>query len=273
MLSLAVLISVFFVTNGNVSFDLKLLGLLLIPFFIEAGSFALNDYFDVETDRLNKRDRPIVKGEISESTALSISVISFFIAIIISVFYNLWVINITGFFAILSILYDWKLKDLPLVGNVVIGLSMAIPFIFGNLAFTEVLAPENLILFVMAFTVGLAREMIKTVEDFEGDKKARGAKTLPFYVGKGNTLRLSLLVLVIFVIVTMYSFTIIHFSLVSSGLLILCLVYYIYLIIRLLKLSGAVSEMDKKSFVKIRTQTMITMFIALVALLLTKFGL
>jgi 4-hydroxybenzoate polyprenyltransferase len=39
--------------------------------FLEASTFALNDYYDLEIDRLNKRtDRPLVRGDISPKTAL-----------------------------------------------------------------------------------------------------------------------------------------------------------------------------------------------------------
>ena len=39
--------------------------------FLEASTFALNDYFDLEIDKKNKRnDRPLVRGDLSQKTAL-----------------------------------------------------------------------------------------------------------------------------------------------------------------------------------------------------------
>src|SRR5512136_3224600 len=39
--------------------------------FLEASTFALNDYYDLEIDRVNKRtDRPLVRGDIKPKTAL-----------------------------------------------------------------------------------------------------------------------------------------------------------------------------------------------------------
>jgi 4-hydroxybenzoate polyprenyltransferase len=40
-------------------------------------------------------------------------------------------------FNFLAVLYNYKLKDLPLIGNIYIALTMGIPFIFGALAISD----------------------------------------------------------------------------------------------------------------------------------------
>ena len=46
--------------------------------FLEASTFALNDYFDIDIDKHNKRiDRPLVRGDLSPRTALLIFFILF----------------------------------------------------------------------------------------------------------------------------------------------------------------------------------------------------
>ena len=268
MLSLAVLTSVFF-TVSNVRLDINLIGLMAIPFLIEAGAFALNDYFDIETDRLNKKDRPLVTGEISKETALTITIASLFTAIIISIFYNIWIVNITGFFILFSVLYDWKLKDLPLIGNSFIGFSMAIPFIFGNLAYSDTLIPENIILFCMAFTIGLAREIIKT----DGDVKMRKAKTLPFYIGKGNSLYIAVIIILLFLVIGFYSYTLISFEYISGILWLLSISYYAYLSIKIILYNLNAKVIHRNKFFSVtRRDTLITLVVGLIALLLTKFG-
>ena len=55
---------------------------LCVPLFIEMGSFALNDYFDVKTDKANRRrDRPIASGEISPNAALAATAVAYAIGI------------------------------------------------------------------------------------------------------------------------------------------------------------------------------------------------
>ena len=58
--------------------------------FLEASTFALNDYYDLEIDKLNKRaDRPLVRGDIKPKTALYIFFILFPLGLICSYFVNL----------------------------------------------------------------------------------------------------------------------------------------------------------------------------------------
>ena len=43
-------------------------------FFISASILVLNDYFDIETDRINAPDRPIPSGAVAPSEALLLSI-------------------------------------------------------------------------------------------------------------------------------------------------------------------------------------------------------
>jgi len=188
MLSVAVLLAIVFAASFA-SIPLPpahiILLALLVPFFIEMGSFAFNDYFDVETDKANKRkDRPIASGEITKGTALALSGVAYVLGIACAVPLPQSALYITLLFTSLSLLYNWKLKLLPLVGNVYIAASMAIPFLFGNFVVSSALSLPLLAIALVAFVAGLGREIVKSAEDVEGDVKHRGARTLPALVGK-----------------------------------------------------------------------------------------
>jgi geranylgeranylglycerol-phosphate geranylgeranyltransferase len=179
--------------SGALSLALPVLPVLLtslaVPIFIEMGSFALNDYFDVETDRANRReDRPIASGEIKKEHALAASAICYAIGVGVASYLPEGAFAIALIFALLSILYNWKLKDIALVGNAYIAASMAIPFVFGNLVVSQTPYLPLLAIADVAFVAGLGREIIKSVEDVEGDVKRRKSKTLPALVGKGNAI-------------------------------------------------------------------------------------
>lgn len=187
MLSAAVLIGILISQNAEgAAIALSSIALaLLVPFFIEMGSFALNDYFDVETDKANKRkDRPIASGEITERTALFLALVAYVLGILCAVPLPPSALCITLLFAALSLLYNWKLKLLPLVGNLYIAASMAIPFLFGNLVVSNSISPQLWAISLVAFVAGLGREIVKSAEDVEGDVKHRNARTLPALVGK-----------------------------------------------------------------------------------------
>jgi geranylgeranylglycerol-phosphate geranylgeranyltransferase len=173
--------------------DLPLINVLLTFFtalFLEASTFALNDYYDLEIDRINKRtDRPLVRGDISPKTALYFFFILFPIGLICSFFVNITCFVIALITALLSVLYDAKIKKIKLVGNFYIAYIMAIPFIFGGAAVLKSdsfslqnINPVIYIIALIAFLAGSGREIMKDVMDFEGDKKL-GVKSFPKYIG------------------------------------------------------------------------------------------
>lgn len=156
----------------------------LPPFFIELSAFAINDYFDVGTDRKNKRmDRPIVSGEVTPMQALAISLLCAVIGIGAAGFINMNCFIIALVFGVIAFLYSYKLKDIALVGNAYVAFTMAIPFIFGSLAVSPTPSPPVILISLIAFFTGLGREIIGTVRDMEGDKAREGAATLPMIIG------------------------------------------------------------------------------------------
>jgi geranylgeranylglycerol-phosphate geranylgeranyltransferase len=163
---------------------------VIVPIFSSMGSFAINDYFDVESDRINKRlDRPIVSGEISRKSALYIAVVTFFIGIAASAFINLYAFVIALIFGILAIMYSYKLKDTLIIGNICIALSMAIVFIFGDFVVTNILQPSIIFIFFIIFLSGMAREIHGMIRDYRGDSQARQTKNLLFYTNRDNAAR------------------------------------------------------------------------------------
>ena len=158
---------------------------LVVPIFISMASFAINDYFDVASDRANGRtDRPIVSGEISRGSALAVSVVCLVIGIGAGVFINLYAFSIALLFGMLAMLYSYKLKDVLLAGNVYVAFTYAIPFVFGNYVVSSTLQTAIIAVFFAVFLTGLAREIHGMIRDYSGDAKARRTKNLVRYTGK-----------------------------------------------------------------------------------------
>lgn len=173
--------------------NLPLLNIVLTFFtalFLEASTFALNDYYDLDIDRINKRtDRPLVRGDLSPKTALNIFYLLFPLGLICSYFVNMTCFIIALITALISVLYDVKMKKIKLIGNFYIAYIMAIPFVFGgatvlgNNAFSlGTINPAIYVIALIAFLAGAGREIMKDVMDFEGDK-IQGVKSFPRYIG------------------------------------------------------------------------------------------
>ncbi|MFH0884424.1 MAG: UbiA family prenyltransferase [Candidatus Micrarchaeota archaeon] len=200
MLAFAVLIAQTAVLGAVPGISIVLVLSLLVPVLSEMGSFALNDYLDMETDRLNKKtDRPLVKGTISPEFALYFSIASLALSVALAFLINFPAFAIALAFNVLAVMYNWKLKDLPLVGNAYIALTMAIPFIFGNFVVAPALAQITLILALLGFVAGLAREIIKSAQDMEGDRKARGSRTLPIIIGEKKAVWAAVALYILFI--------------------------------------------------------------------------
>ena len=266
MLVIAVLIAEIIVLGGFPSLDYNFYLSLIAPFFIGMAAFALNDYLDIESDRINKKlDRPLINGAFSKEFVIIFCLTFYLVGIIISAFVDSWPIPfiIVSSFAFLSLLYNYKLKDIALLGNIYIAFTMAVPFVYGNYIYSNDLNFTILILFIIAFFVGLAREIVKTIEDIEGDKKARKANTLPIKIGIKKSAYLASVFYILFICLTPLPFIYgLNIFLPSILLVGLCDIGFFYLA------STTVKDQSQKFLKKSRNISLILLIIGLIALLL-----
>ena len=183
MLALGVVIG-YAVSGGLASPDpQRLLFSAMTAFLVGAGAFALNDYYDLEIDRRNRRtDRPLVRGDISPRTAVAIFIILFSSGLACSSGVSLPCFAIALVTGALAVSYDVWVKRLKLLGNFYIAYMMAIPFVFGGVAASSV-PGSTLVLAAMAYLSGFGREVMKDIMDLPGDMEA-GVRSFPACVGE-----------------------------------------------------------------------------------------
>lgn len=157
------------------------LSMAIVVLFTGAGN-ALNDYFDREVDKVAHPERPIPTGKVSPMSALTLSAVLFSMAVVTSVFVNLWSVLIVVTSIIFMVAYETLLKAEGLAGNFVISWLTGALFLFGGAAVDrmEVAWP----LAALAFLATLGREIVKDVQDVDGDRGSR--TTLPMRVGARN---------------------------------------------------------------------------------------
>jgi len=204
-LAVAVLIGQI-VTAGHLPVLRILILSIITPMSISAGAFAINDYTDYETDKANNReDRPLVSGAIDRKTALYLSLILMPVGVIASAFINLYSLVIAVVFASLSYAYSLHLKKVAVAGNICIAASMTIPFIFGALNVSSTVPISIWILSSMAFLSGTGREIVKSVQDMEGDRE-QGRKTLPIKIGEKPSLYISTSLITLAILISPYPY-------------------------------------------------------------------
>ena len=147
---------------------------------------AVNDYYDADIDAVNNPERPIPSGRLSRRGAALLA-LSFFVAALVLtvVFLPPLAIGIGVVNLVLLVGYSSHLKRMPLIGNVVVAYLTGSAFLFGGAAVEGV--EFTVILFALAALANLGREIVKDVEDIEGDAE-EGARTLPVVWGERRAL-------------------------------------------------------------------------------------
>jgi geranylgeranylglycerol-phosphate geranylgeranyltransferase len=184
------------IAGGMVSSWLLLFFAGLTGALVAAGANAINDAFDIDIDRINRPDRPLPSGALTVRDARRMWLVVSLTAIVINLFLNTAALLVVILSIVLLAVYSARLKRTVLVGNVVIGLMTGMAFIYGGMVVGH--GERALVPAIFAFLINLTRELVKDIEDREGDQKEQ-AKTLPVQYGVVPTLLLattSLLILV-----------------------------------------------------------------------------
>jgi len=142
---------------------------------------AINDYFDREIDAVNRPDRPIPSGRVSPRETLVFSIALFFGAVTAALLLPIEAIIIAVINLLALLAYTELFKGLPGVGNVIVGYLTGSTFLFGGAAVGEPFGA--IILFFLAAIATVTREIVKDVEDIDGDRK-ENLRTLPIVIGE-----------------------------------------------------------------------------------------
>jgi len=170
---------------------------VMVVISFAGASNILNDIFDINIDKKNQPHRPLPSGKISLWTALTYMLAIYFLGIYF--LFNLSELAIDIALVIVLptlVLYTPVFKRIPLVGNIAVATVLGLVFLFSEAAFTGAVSTMWIPAW-LAFGLTLIRELIKDVEDLEGDK-LHGARTFPVVFGVGKSFYLVYLLIIIF---------------------------------------------------------------------------
>jgi geranylgeranylglycerol-phosphate geranylgeranyltransferase len=168
--------------EGLEEYVLDVLASMAIVVLFTAAGNSLNDYFDRETDRIAHPRRPIPSGTVKPVQALWLSAGLFSAAQALSFVVSLWSVTIVAASILVMVAYEKFLKAEGFAGNLAISWLTGALFLFGGAAVDRL--DLAWILAALAFLATLGREIVKDIEDIEGDKGAR--RTLPMRIGARN---------------------------------------------------------------------------------------
>ena len=158
------------------------------------GGNALNDYNDRETDKENHPERPIPSGSISADTAsiYAQALLGSGLLILLFALENKMPFVIALIGILLLTAYENGLKAAGISGNITVGLMSGAVFLFAGMAVND--PGPTLWMFGLAVLATITREIIKDIQDLEGDRDRR---TLPASIGIENSMRVAILFLLI----------------------------------------------------------------------------
>lgn len=179
--------------------------LVVSSVLIAAAGYIINDYFDLNIDAVNKPKRQIVDTVINRRWAMAMHIILSFFGVILGfwldIHYHTWWIGLSNLTCVLLLFgYSVTLKKKILIGNVVISALTAwvilIVYLVSKVSLPGYKEFEPIIwkawqirltrvafLYAgFAFIISLIREVIKDMEDIEGDRRF-GCKTMPIIWG------------------------------------------------------------------------------------------
>ncbi|NVM30691.1 MAG: UbiA family prenyltransferase [Candidatus Helarchaeota archaeon] len=170
---------------GGLNLSISLMPLILSMISLSlAWNFGVivNDYYDMEIDRINYPNRPVVRGALTSTQlkllAISHIIISLIIAILVDIFTLIYISSIIVILFLYSVPLVRIKKTIFATG--VIGFICGMAILIGGSVSSY--SAENLYM-ALWVTIGISLlGPIKDFKDIEGDK-AEGMKTLPILFG------------------------------------------------------------------------------------------
>lgn len=174
--------------------------LLVASLLIAAGGYIINDYFDVSIDEVNRPSRLVVGKLISRRGAIVLHFICssgglFFTYQAVRTISHLYLVPLNFLAIILLWFYSVRFKKSFLIGNLLISFLVAwtiVIFFLSKINPLDLVKGEELrqarfyqlcsLYAGFAFLSTMARELMKDIEDREGDRRY-GCKTLPIVWG------------------------------------------------------------------------------------------
>ncbi|MFX0124754.1 MAG: UbiA family prenyltransferase, partial [Candidatus Hodarchaeota archaeon] len=167
----------FLFNNGIITMDGLVLG-MIATLVLASAIEAINDVYDVETDIANQRfDRPIARGaftpEYVRNLCVAFFLLSFIITVILVVLYNVTaaLIFFTLLFIIIGVGYNY-VKRSGFIGNMWVSIGYVAPLFIGFF----LLDPQDdhiimicFLILIITFLLATGREIVKDIQDFEGD--------------------------------------------------------------------------------------------------------
>jgi len=186
-------------------FSQKIVLASLSGMLISAGGNVINDYFDLEVDRMNKPHRALPSGKVSATGALILYLLLTIAGLVISVLINRSTFIIASAAVVGLFFYSASLKLELFWGNFTVAFISALAFLYGGAAVGNTRGAS--VPAVFAFLYHFGREVLKDLEDMEADRRRR-SRSIPLVFGKRAAQRIIVFTFALLIIATIVPFAV-----------------------------------------------------------------
>jgi geranylgeranylglycerol-phosphate geranylgeranyltransferase len=234
--------------------------------FITSAGFAINDYFDRESDKVIKPKRPIPSGALTLKQVVAVSGVLFAVGLVMAFFINWLSFAIIAVDSLLLLVYSYMVKRKSgFVANVLVGILTGTAFLFGEATVTvpATISLISISLYPIAFGT-MGGNVVRDILSLEGDSKV-GYPTLPQKIGSVSAAKVGA---VFFLLTGLLAplpaipFFLGHFTFYYLPLIVLWSILLIYASIRLITSASTLQNIRK--YERIVTMSMILLPLALI---------
>jgi geranylgeranylglycerol-phosphate geranylgeranyltransferase len=230
--------------------------------FVTSAGFALNDYYDRESDAIIKPKRPIPSGTLSLRLVVCISGALFASGLVLALLINWLSFVILLIDSLVLVCYSAFVKRWSgFAANIVVGLLVGTAFLYGEATMFSTITLRSLSLYPICLgTVG--GNILRDILSAEGDSKV-GYPTLPQKIGTRGSVSVAAVFFAVTAVLAPLPFLLGNFGVYYVALILAWGVLLIFASVRLL--TSSVTVANVKRYERLITMSMMLLILALVA--------
>ncbi len=174
-------------------------------FFISAAALIINDYFDLESDKINAPDRSLPAGLVTEQEVIVLFVVVTLLGFVAATLISLTALVVAVVVWAVGFLYNWRFKKTGLPGNLMVSFSVGMTFIFGGITVGQLFEKMVWFFAIVAFLIDLGEEIAADALDIAGDRQL-GSRSLAIVWGRESALKISAAIFMLLVVLSSVPF-------------------------------------------------------------------
>jgi geranylgeranylglycerol-phosphate geranylgeranyltransferase len=251
---------------ADITVEVALLTFFSMAFITSAG-FAINDYYDRESDAVIKPKRPIPSGALTLKQVIAISAVLFAVGLVLAILINVLSLLILLIDSILLLVYSALVKRKSgFAANTLVGILTGTAFLYGE-AVTLGSNAANPLALTLSFSLypiafgTIGGNVLRDILSFEGDSKV-GYPTLPQTIGNKSSVAFAAVLFALTAVLAPLPYLLGFFSLYYVILIFAWGILLIYASIRLVTSPATVENVRK--YERLITRSMMLLILSLI---------